>query len=90
MDMIWIVPVVGIATVLFAAFLAWDVLKRDSGTPAMQEIAGMIFEGAMAFLRRAIPDDRHAVGVRGGGDHGLIVGYFDESVNQAFSPASRS
>ena len=43
---------VGVGTVLFAAYLAWDVLRRDTGTPRMQEIAGMIFEGAMAFLRR--------------------------------------
>ena len=43
---------VGLGTVLFAAYLAWDVLRRDTGTPRMQEIAGMIFEGAMAFLRR--------------------------------------
>jgi len=78
MDMIWIVPVVGIATVLFAAGLAWNVLKRDSGTPEMQRIAGMIFEGAMAFLRRqyqtiAMLSVVTAVVV------GLIVGYFDES-----------
>jgi K(+)-stimulated pyrophosphate-energized sodium pump len=78
MDMIWIVPVVGIATVLFAAGLAWDVLRRDSGTPEMQRIAGMIFEGAMAFLRRqyqtiAMLSVVTAVII------GLIVGYFDES-----------
>jgi K(+)-stimulated pyrophosphate-energized sodium pump len=79
MDMIWIVPVVGVATVLFAAGLAWNVLKRDSGTPEMQRIAGMIFEGAMAFLRRqyqtiAMLSVVTAVVI------GLIVGYFDESV----------
>ena len=79
MNMIWIVPVVGVATVLFAAGLAWNVLKRDSGTPEMQRIAGMIFEGAMAFLRRqyqtiAMLSVVTAVVV------GLIVGYFDESV----------
>jgi K(+)-stimulated pyrophosphate-energized sodium pump len=38
--------------VLFALWLARDVLSRDSGTAAMQEIGGMIFEGAMAFLSR--------------------------------------
>ena len=43
---------VGVLTVAFAGYLAWDVLRRDTGTPRMQEIAGMIFEGAMAFLRR--------------------------------------
>src|SRR3990172_4960684 len=46
------VPVTGAAAILFALWLARDVLRRDTGTPAMQEIAGMIFEGAMAFLSR--------------------------------------
>jgi K(+)-stimulated pyrophosphate-energized sodium pump len=52
MELIWLVPVCGVVAVLFAAFLARDVLSRDTGTPAMQEVAGMIFEGAMAFLKR--------------------------------------
>jgi K(+)-stimulated pyrophosphate-energized sodium pump len=52
MQLIWLVPVTGLGAVLFAAWLAWDVLRRPTGTPAMEEIAGMIFEGAMAFLRR--------------------------------------
>src|SRR5579884_3315116 len=52
MAIVIIVPVVGILAVLFAAWLAVNVLRRDTGTPEMQEIAGTIFEGAMAFLRR--------------------------------------
>jgi len=52
MAIVAIVPIVGIIAVLFAAWLARDVLSRDTGTPAMQEIAGTIFEGAMAFLNR--------------------------------------
>ncbi len=48
----WIVPVSGIVTVLFAAYLANDVLRRDPGTLRMKEIGDMIFEGAWAFLRR--------------------------------------
>jgi K(+)-stimulated pyrophosphate-energized sodium pump len=48
----WFVPVAGVLAILFAAFLARDVLSRDTGTPEMQEIAGTIFEGAMAFLKR--------------------------------------
>ena len=52
MTLVWMVPATGLAAVLFALWLAQDVLKRDTGTPAMQEIAGMIFEGAMAFLSR--------------------------------------
>src|SRR5262249_48776800 len=42
----------GLLAVAFAAYLARDVLSRDKGTSAMQEVAGMIFEGAMAFLQR--------------------------------------
>ena len=37
---------------MFALYLAWDVLRADTGTEAMQEIAGTIFEGAVAFIRR--------------------------------------
>ncbi len=52
MDLIWMVPISGLLTVVFVAYLAWDVLRRDQGTPEMQQIAGTIYEGAMAFLRR--------------------------------------
>ena len=52
MELIWLVPACGVVAILFAAYLARDVLGRDTGTPAMQEVAGMIFEGAMAFLNR--------------------------------------
>ena len=52
MELVWMVPVAGLAAVLFALWLASDVLRRETGTPAMQEIGGMIFEGAMAFLSR--------------------------------------
>src|SRR3546814_3143442 len=52
MELVWLIPAAGVAAVLYAAWLARDVLKRDAGTPEMQDVAGMIFEGAMAFLRR--------------------------------------
>jgi K(+)-stimulated pyrophosphate-energized sodium pump len=52
MELVWMIPLAGFEAVLFALWLAWDVLRRDQGTDAMQEIAGMIFEGAMAFLQR--------------------------------------
>jgi K(+)-stimulated pyrophosphate-energized sodium pump len=52
MELTFMVPVAGIAAVLFALWLARDVLSRDTGTAEMQEIGGMIFEGAMAFLSR--------------------------------------
>ena len=37
---------------MYAIWLARDVLSRDTGTPEMQDVADMIYEGAMAFLRR--------------------------------------
>jgi K(+)-stimulated pyrophosphate-energized sodium pump len=42
----------GVIAVLFAIYLARDVLARDVGTQAMQDVAGTIFEGAVAFIRR--------------------------------------
>ncbi len=42
----------GIIAVLFALYLARDVLGRDTGTKAMQEVAATILEGAVAFIRR--------------------------------------
>jgi K(+)-stimulated pyrophosphate-energized sodium pump len=42
----------GIIAILFALYLARDVLARDTGTQAMQDVAGTIFEGAVAFIRR--------------------------------------
>ena len=52
MDLVWLVPATGALAVLFALWLARDVLSRETGSAAMQDIADMIFEGAMAFLRR--------------------------------------
>src|SRR5215204_1453991 len=52
MELTFMVPIAGITAVLYALWLARDVLSRDTGTAEMQEIGGMIFEGAMAFLSR--------------------------------------
>jgi len=52
MQLVILVPIAGILAVLFALWLAYDVLRRDTGTKEMQDVAGLIFEGAMAFLRR--------------------------------------
>jgi K(+)-stimulated pyrophosphate-energized sodium pump len=46
------IPLASAAAVLFAVWLAFDVLRRDKGTAAMQEVAGTILEGANAFLAR--------------------------------------
>ena len=42
----------GLIAVLFAVYLARDVLSRDTGTKEMEDVAGMILEGAVAFIRR--------------------------------------
>ena len=49
---IWVPIIVGLLAVLFAFYLARFVLRKDTGTPAMQKVANAIFDGAMAFLNR--------------------------------------
>ena len=48
----WTIPAFGIIAVLFALYLARDVLRRDQGPQAMQDVGATIFEGAVAFIRR--------------------------------------
>ncbi|MDP8904278.1 MAG: sodium-translocating pyrophosphatase [Chloroflexota bacterium] len=48
----WVIPLAGVAAVLYAAYLARDVLRRDKGPQAMQDVADTIREGADAFIRR--------------------------------------
>jgi K(+)-stimulated pyrophosphate-energized sodium pump len=48
----WLVPIAGIAAVLFALYLARDVLGRDKGPQSMQDVADTIREGADAFVKR--------------------------------------
>jgi K(+)-stimulated pyrophosphate-energized sodium pump len=79
MELVWLVPVIGAATVVFALWLTLNVLRRDTGSSEMQDIASMIFEGANAFMYRqyrtiAMLAVVTAVVV------GAIVGYFDESL----------
>ena len=42
----------GLISVAFALLLARNVLSQERGTRAMQDVAGTIFEGAVAFIRR--------------------------------------
>jgi K(+)-stimulated pyrophosphate-energized sodium pump len=49
---IFIPIIVGVLAIAFAISLARYVLRKDTGTPAMQKIADDIFKGAMAFLNR--------------------------------------
>jgi len=47
-----IVISISILALLFAAYLARQVLKKDTGTAAMQEVAAAVKIGAEAFLKR--------------------------------------
>ena len=47
-----IIPIAGLAAIAFAVYLARDVLSRDKGPQAMQDVADTIREGADAFIKR--------------------------------------
>mgnify|MGYP002594513261 FL=1 len=49
-ELLFLVPVVGLAGLLFTIFLKSYVIKQDPGTDRMREIADAIAEGARAFL----------------------------------------
>ena len=49
-ELLFLVPVVGLAGLLFAIFLKSYVIKQDPGNDRMREIADAIAEGARAFL----------------------------------------
>ena len=49
-ELLFLVPVVGLAGLLFAIFLKSYVIKQDPGTDRMREIADAIAEGARAIL----------------------------------------
>lgn len=51
-DYLWIPIGVGFLAILFAVYLALSILRKDTGTPAMQKVADAIFKGAQAFLNR--------------------------------------
>jgi len=46
------VIIISFLSLIFAGWLTRDVLKRDSGTPAMKEVANAIKIGAEAFVKR--------------------------------------
>ncbi len=52
MNLVWIVPLSGVLTLFFVIYLAWDVLRRETGTREMQNVAATIYEGAVAFITR--------------------------------------
>ncbi len=52
LGIVWVVPIAGVIAILFALYMANDVLRRDAGSEKMREIGGTILEGAMAFMKR--------------------------------------
>ena len=51
-SLIWLVPAAGVLALVFAFIRSAWITKQDPGDAVMVEIAGMIRDGAMAFLRR--------------------------------------
>lgn len=51
-SLIYLAPLAGIVSLVFAAFFASRVLKEGTGSKEMQEISLAIQEGAMAYLNR--------------------------------------
>ena len=54
----WVIPVAGIAAIAFALYLAWDVLSRDTGTPAMQDDRRHDLRGRGRLHPAPVHDDR--------------------------------
>ncbi|MBI2557742.1 sodium-translocating pyrophosphatase [Candidatus Woesearchaeota archaeon] len=52
MDLISLVIAISILALIFAGYLARQILKKDTGTEAMQEVSNAIKIGAEAFLKR--------------------------------------
>lgn len=50
-NLLYLVPAVGVLTLLFAAYLAVKVSRQKDGNEKMKEIAAAISEGAQAFLQ---------------------------------------
>jgi K(+)-stimulated pyrophosphate-energized sodium pump len=46
------VPLSGVLALAVAGYFAYDVLRSPTGTPAMQKVAGAIYEAAVAFIKR--------------------------------------
>ena len=61
MGVMWLIPILAVCALLFAAYKASYVSRAPSGTPRMQEISAAIAEGRPLPLPGA-QDERRAVG----------------------------
>jgi len=52
MDLLWLAPIAGLVSLIFAVIFAVYTLKQDSGSGKMNAISGAIQEGASAYLNR--------------------------------------
>ncbi len=52
MDLLWLAPIAGLVSLIFAAIFAVYTLKQESGSEKMNAISGAIQEGASAYLNR--------------------------------------
>ncbi|HSM19563.1 MAG TPA: sodium/proton-translocating pyrophosphatase, partial [Hyphomicrobiales bacterium] len=49
---IWVIIACGALSIVYGVWAVQSVMSSDAGSPRMQEIAGAIQEGAMAYLTR--------------------------------------
>src|SRR6201982_1685029 len=52
MTALWLIVLCGALSIVYAIWATASVLKSDSGSPRMQEMASAVREGAQAYLRR--------------------------------------
>ena len=52
MELIWVIPFSGVVALCFVAYVAWAVLRSDTGTPEMKAIGDAVYEGAVTFIKR--------------------------------------
>lgn len=52
MDLLWLAPIAGLVSLIFAAIFAVYTLKQESGSEKMNAISEAIQEGASAYLNR--------------------------------------
>ena len=44
-------PLAGILALLFAGLLALRIKKLDRGNPRMREISGLVYDGAVSYMK---------------------------------------